>query len=102
MNVGIDLVNVDRFKNVKKKDYSKWSKIYTSREWVYAFRSVKSAERLAGLFAAKEAAIKANSGAKNLLAYEIKHDSKGQPKLKNGLVSISHDNGFAISIVLIK
>lgn len=102
MKIGIDIVSIDRFKNIKKEDYSKWSKVYTKSEWFYAFSSAKFKERLAGLFAAKEAALKAGKCSKSLLFYEIKHDQKGQPKLKNALVSISHDNGFAISIVLIK
>jgi holo-[acyl-carrier protein] synthase len=102
MKIGIDIVNINRFKNIKKEDYSKWSKVYTSSEWFYAFSSAKSRERLAGIFASKEAAVKAAKKSKCLLFYEIKHDSNGQPQISNGFVSISHDGGFAISVVLMK
>jgi len=103
MKLGLDLIAVDRFNDIKKNDFNKWSKIYSKKEWAYAFKNVKSAQRLAGIFAAKEAALKALSdgNSKNFLELEIRHTAMGQPTLDKALVSISHDKNLAIAIVLI-
>lgn len=104
MKLGLDLVAVDRFNGIKKNDFNKWSKVYSKKEWACAFKSVKSAQRLAGIFAAKEAAMKAvgKVGPAYFRKWEIKHELSGKPVLKpKGLLSISHDKNLAIAIVII-
>ena len=106
MNIGIDLVAIKRFKKIKKSQYSAWNRVFTEQEWDYAFHDKHSAEHLAGMFAAKEAAMKASgkAGIENLKTFEITHTAEGAPRLnKRGYrVSISHDHAYAIAVVLSK
>ena len=105
MNIGTDLVAVWRFRKIKKSDYAAWSRVFTEQEWDYAFHDKHSAEHLAGMFAAKEAAMKASgkAGIENLKTFEITHTTQGAPRLnKRGYcVSISHDRAYAIAVVLV-
>ena len=107
MNIGIDLVAIKRFQKLKAGDYKAWKHVFTVREWTYAFRAHHAhvAEHLAGMFAAKEAAMKASGkvGIENLKTFEIAHTTQGAPRLnKRGYhVSISHDHAYAIAVVLV-
>ncbi len=106
MNIGIDLVAIKKFKTIKRSDYKHWSRVFSASEWKYAFGYASSAEHLAGIFVAKEAAMKATGfvGAKNYKRFEIKHDRQGAPKIniKGGKVSISHDQNMAVAVVLVQ
>lgn len=106
--IGIDLVDIEKF-SIKASDKF-LKKIYTENELTYSFNKINSLQTLAGIFAAKEAIIKAI----NLnLAYilrkkiEIKHiDNRpivllGGKEI-NGSISISHDGNYAIAICQIK
>lgn len=86
-------------------DFRHWRKVFTSREWQYAFSgSGKFAERLAGMFAAKEAAMKAfdKIGAKHFLEFEISHLSSGAPKLNKSRsrISIAHNQDTVVAVVV--
>lgn len=106
--IGIDLVDIEKFSMKASDKFLK--KIYTEKELTYSFNKRNSLQTLAGIFAAKEAIIKAN----NLnLAYilrkkiEIKHiDNKPIALLGgkeiNGSISISHDGNYAIAICQMK
>lgn len=109
--IGIDIISVDKFRNIKKKDYPFWDKFYTKEEWEYCFSNMGFSEHLAGIFAAKEAVIKAygKKEINNHSQVEIKHKKYGQPwvKIKNLLkqdiqISISHDMGFGIAVAFKK
>jgi len=109
--IGIDIISINRFKKLKEGDHENWEKFFTAEEWQYCFREANFFEHLAGIFAAKEAAIKACEKKKvnNLSQIEIKHSENGQPvviikgnpELKIN-VSISHDKESAIAVALIK
>ena len=105
MNIGIDLVAVRRFKKIKKSQYGVWNRVFSEQEWDYAFHDTHSAQHLAGMFAAKEAAMKASgkTGIENMNMFEIAHTPQGAPRLnKRGYcVSISHDHAYAIAVVLV-
>ena len=105
MRIGIDLVAIKKFARVKKTDYAAWDKVFTPREWAYAFRGNHASEHLAGMFAAKEAWMKASGrvGVKNVKKIEVTHTAAGAPLLnrKQGRVSISHDKAYAVAVVLI-
>ena len=105
MNIGIDLVAIKRFEKIKAGDNKAWKHVFTEQEWDYAFHDKHSAEHLAGMFAAKEAAMKASgkAGIKNMKTFEITHTKEGAPRLnKRGYrVSISHDHAYAIAVVLV-
>ncbi len=105
MNIGIDLTEIKRFKKIKRSDYPHWERVFSAREWDYAFGDKSSAEHLAAMFAGKEAAMKATGfvGAKNYRKFEITHAPSGAPKIniKGGKISISHNQGLAIAVVLV-
>ena len=103
MDVGVDIIRVKRFKALKKGDFGHWKRVFTKREWNYAFKKAGAAECLAGFFAAKEAALKA-SGVRNraLIFFEILHTASGKPFFKNRRlkVSISHDGVYAVAAAI--
>ena len=109
--IGIDIAAIGRFKKISKSDFQRWNKIFTRAEWQYAFLGKRSAERLAGIFAAKEAAIKASAGIKKSFFsdWEITHRASGEPKLAfrgrkksfRIFLSISHDHDQAVAVVMI-
>ena len=105
MGIGIDLVAVRRFKKIKKADYDAWRHVFTGNEWKYAFKDTHSAEHLAGMFAAKEAAMKASGkvGVQHMKMFEVSHTAKGAPMLNKAgyQVSISHDFAYAVAVVCI-
>lgn len=106
MNIGIDLVAIKKFRNVTKSDYAKWKHVFTRNEWEYAFRDSHIPEHLAGIFAAKEAAMKASgrTGITGFKEFEIMHTAKGAPVLKRKgyKVSISHDQAYAVAVVVMR
>ena len=105
MSIGIDLVAVKKFKKIKKSDHSAWRHVFTDQEWGYAFGDSHSAEHLAGMFAAKEAAMKASGkvGVEHMKTFEVRHTVAGAPviKKKGYQVSISHDQAYAVAVVCI-
>lgn len=105
MNIGIDLISVGRFKNLKVDDFANWNKTFKEQEWLYAFKDVHSAEHLAGIFAVKEAAIKVFGLADSASFgdFEVHHDSLGKPflNIENVAVSVSHSQEHAVAVVLL-
>ena len=65
-----------------------------------------SAQHLAGIFAVKEATMKAlgKTGKEQFKKIEVKHLKSGAPRLtfKRSCVSISHDKNTAIAVVIFK
>jgi len=114
MKVGIDLVNSSRFEG---KTNSFFDKYFTQNELIYAKSRKSFTETIAGVFACKEAFLKALGVGVfkgiELNEVEVCHDDNGDPYLNlsekvkknyfiaNCSVSISHDNGFAIAICII-
>lgn len=105
--IGIDMIQINRFEAVIADDYGVWSKYFFQEEWEYCMQKPTPAQHLAGVFAAKEAIMKAQ-GQQYLGQYGrilIHHDNNGRPSatLDGGEVmhiSVSHDGGFAIAIAL--
>ena len=101
--VGIDCVEIKRFKSMARKALQK---IFTTKELAYCVSRLNPAQHLAGKFAAKEAVIKAfGSGKKlGLAEIEIINDQRGMPIAIIGsgkrkcLVSISHAGNMAIAV----
>ena len=94
--IGTDIVKISRIESsIKKQSFLNF--VYTD---------CKSSQSFAGLFAAKEALVKALECGidKPLSNYEILHNEAGAPyfsKLKNSSVSISHDGDYAMATVII-
>jgi holo-[acyl-carrier protein] synthase len=118
IGTGCDLVPVDRLREACLRHPPMLERLFSPRERGEAeLRGVRRWERLAGVFAAKEAALKA-LGTGMRVAFrdvEVDHDAAGRPLLRLGgeagavaarlgagrvHVSISHSGGFAIATVI--
>lgn len=106
-SVGFDLVEVGRFRGYKKND-SFLKKVFTERERFYCFSYKNPFPHLAGIFAVKEAAVKAMGVNKfSLAVIEVRHALSGKPELwlsrkriKTVAVSISHTDNVAGAVVI--
>lgn len=112
---GIDMVYVKRIEKLKDKD-SFLKKVFTLNELEYIKNKDNNIHTISGLFAAKEAFLKAfKKGINNydLKDIEISHDQNNAPfiilhnKALNECIynslslSITHDNDYAIAIILV-
>jgi len=109
--LGIDIIEIKRFRGVAKDDFSSWNKVFTEKEWEYCFGKSLPAQHLAGVFASKEAVMKAlgKSVIKGYDAIEIQHGPNGQPLVRLSVptkhpveISISHDKESAVAVVFAK
>jgi len=107
-SVGFDLVDIARFKRLKKGDPF-LKKVFTDQERTYCFARKAPAPHLAGIFAAKEAVLKALGANKFFFKdIEVRHASSGQPEIwlktkrSNGVyISISHTKITAGAIAIV-
>ena len=121
--IGIDSIEIERFKNWADRPYNELKKIFSDTEIAYCLKNKqKSAERFAARFAAKEAFYKALSQAlpendtpflticKNAYVY---HKKNGTPHLLvhwenitetpcKSLISITHSNSTATAMVIVE
>lgn len=110
---GIDLVNINRFLKLKD-NYSFMNSIFNFNELKYIKNCNNNIATIAGIYAAKEAMLKAiKKGINNysLKDIEISHGNNNAPfiilhndlkdKFNNISLSISHDGEYAIAIVSI-
>lgn len=103
--VGLDIVEVIRFKKFKKVTDPFLNKVFSEKEIQYCFSHKDPSVHLAGFFALKEAVSKALGTTRYPFAeIEVRHSEDGAPavfhkgkKLKVG-VSISHTKDTAIAI----
>jgi len=97
--IGIDIVNIKRFKN---KSIKFFNKIFSNQEILESNSNLY--EKLAGKWAAKEAAFKAGLNYANheieILTFDKKPHIIINGEKTNHMVSISHDNDYATAIVL--
>ena len=109
INVGIDIVDVSRFKKIPySKKPSFYKKIFLPTEIEYCLRFKNSYEHFAGKFAIKEAVQKAIGESVSMLEIETIHTNlkpkvKLRGKLKSKylfLVSLSHDKNIAVAVVI--
>ena len=108
--VGIDVVDIDRFKQTLERTPSLKQKLFTETE------RTKSIQSLASRFAAKEALIKALNTEKGILWHEaeVMNLESGKPVFNfygavadlmdgaNVHLSISHDAGVATAMVIVE
>lgn len=117
VGVGIDVVPVARFAQALERTPALAARLFTARERIGADGTPRSAESLAGRFAAKEALAKAlgAGGGMHWTDAEVVTDDTGRPLLAvtgtvaaraAGLgvtrwhVSLSHDGGIAAATVI--
>jgi holo-[acyl-carrier protein] synthase len=108
--VGIDVVDIDRFKRSLERTPGLESKLFTEAE------RVKSIQSLAARFAAKEALVKALNAENGILWHEaeVVNLVSGKPAFifygavadlvdgANVHLSISHDAGIATAMVIVE
>lgn len=118
MGIGIDLCGIGRISSMVGKE-SFLKKFFSEQERKYVAEKGATADTsIAGIYAAKEAFVKAiGTGIMNadLKAVEIIHTQQGQPRYnlsgwasaeadKKGMVSIylsiTHDNGVAVAVAV--
>ena len=123
-NIGIDVVDHEKFEIFSLKEYPHfYQRVFSNEEINYCMSSVNPTKKFSGLFAAKEALFKATSpyGHVFISQFGIRHSLKGQPlvfdkdnpglkmnqvminnELINVKISISHadqhSSAFAMSI----
>lgn len=101
MKIGTDIIRVHRVERACQNEHFR-ERVYTPAELEYC----KSPQSFAGLYAAKEAYLKALGVGieRRLNTIEIAHDELGKPYLKdveNSDLSISHDGDTAIATVIL-
>lgn len=106
--IGIDIINIERFKRATERWGEKFLKrIFTSEELSYCFKRKNPYPCLAGRFAVKEAVIKAsNTEGLSYRQIEVRIDEKKKPviflrgKKLSSLVSLSHERDYAVAVVV--
>jgi len=116
--VGVDAVDVDRFRRVIERRPALLERLFTEAERDYAGRARDPGPRLAVRFAAKEAVLKAlgvGIGAAPFRDVEVQRDEDGRPALqlwgeaaslaaRRGVhrwhVSLSHTDALAVASVV--
>lgn len=102
IGVGVDLVEVPRFREVIGRTPSMVDRLFTAAERDYAARQRDPAPRLAARFAAKEAVMKAlgvGLGAMELRSIEVvRDDDSGRPSLvlHDGALRVADDRGVTV------
>jgi holo-[acyl-carrier protein] synthase len=117
IGTGIDLAEVERYRFDERTRAWFARRVYTEEEMAYAMRKRLWAERLAGFFAAKEAARKAFGHAIPWRLVGVSHERSGKPILRfygdaEGLprsrkvtaihLSITHTASLASAIVILE
>lgn len=105
--VGIDIVDVKRFRQKKYEDNKKfYKKIFVKSEIDYCLKFKKCEQHFAGKFAIKEA-VKKSINQKIKMIDIITSHSNTKPKVRinsksqyNFQISISHEKNIAIGVVI--
>ena len=117
--IGIDVSETARLEEALKKE-SFWQRVYTEQECAFLKKKRFPAESAAGIWAAKEAALKAlgtGIGPISLREVEVLHDPEGRPLLQfhgralerakqlgevRAFLSITHSGGIAAAQVILE
>lgn len=117
VGIGLDLAQVERYRFDEAALAWFARKIYTEEEFAYAMRKANRFERLAGFFAAKEAARKAFGHAIPWREVGVSHEHSGKPTLRfyggaaqlptrRGVtrvhLSITHTKAVAAAVVILE
>lgn len=121
MQIGIDIVEVERIRTaVQRSGEGFMARVYTERERSYIGDPLANSERAAGIWAAKEAAVKAlGTGFRDGVLFhdlEVEYEETGRPCFKLGgrfhelmrqskltavSLSISHCKTHAVAAVVL-
>ena len=108
MDIGIDIEEVDRIKNIHQKWGNKFlNRLFSKAEIDYCFEKSDPYQSLTGKFCAKEALFKAMDETANFSDIETLNDKDGKPyvyingkKRENIKISISHTKKYAAAAVI--
>ena len=98
IGIGVDLVDVHRFRAVLQRRAQISERLFTKNELAYCNSATDPTERLAARFAAKEAVMKAlgvGLGAIRFREIEVIKDPSGRPDLKlhGGAAQLAQSSG---------
>lgn len=101
--VGIDIEDIDampRANDFREDEFYKMN--FSSAEIAYCILQPAPYASFAGLFAAKEAIVKANNSNRNrpFNTIVINHDQEGKPTYPGFYLSISHTSNLAVAVAL--
>lgn len=98
-SLGIDIQSTQAFSCLQsdKREFLRSYGCFSDTEISYCMSKLDWQETAAGIFALKEAVVKAERGTMNISDVTVNH-SQGVPTVNNYTCSISHDNGFAIAV----
>lgn len=109
MNVGIDCVDIGRFRKLRGATRSHFlTRTFSAQERAYCEKTADSATRYASTFAAKEAVVKALAGRVGTIEVDIRRTQAGQPEVfvrgrrRAIAVSMTHEAGLACAIAMSK
>jgi holo-[acyl-carrier protein] synthase len=109
IGVGIDIINVSRFRNMPfEKKVSFYKKIFHDNEINYCLKFKDPYTHFAGKFAIKESVIKSINIKENFLKIITDHNNKKPTVSISGKkdykfsASITHEKDYAIGIVIAK
>lgn len=112
IKVGTDIISIERIKKTENRFKEKFREKFLLKE-----EKASKIESLAGLWASKEAISKAlgvgigkelsfldiyiSKTSKGAPKFELLNEAKSKFNIKESSLSISHDGGFAIAVVVI-
>jgi phosphopantetheine--protein transferase-like protein len=102
-SIGIDIENIESLP--KTKDFRNegfYTDNFSEKEIAYCILQPNAYASFAGLFAAKEAIVKANNQYKNSKFNQliITHNAQGKPAFEGVNISISHTNDSAVAVAV--
>ena len=103
-SLGIDIENASSFESATDyREAAFYKSNFSAEEISYCLLQPNTLLSFAGLFAAKEAIVKADNSYQgvNFNNIEIKHDKLGKPVYKNFSISISHTDGVAVAVAFL-
>jgi len=101
LSLGIDIQSTQAFACLQadKREHLRSYGCFSDAEISHCLSKINCEETAAGIFALKEAVVKAEHGAVNISDIAVSY-SHGAPNVHNYACSISHDSGFAIAVAL--
>ena len=102
--IGIDIENIESLP--KTNDFRNegfYTDNFSEKEIAYCILQPNAYGSFAGLFAAKEAIVKANNQYKNIKFNQliITHNTQGKPTFEGVNISISHTNDAAVAVAVV-
>lgn len=108
MNIGTDILYIERLTNILEKNKSFINKVFTKKEIEIANNYTNPINFYATRFAAKEAIIKATNGKYDFKEIEILKEKSGKPLPKiinnnniNIKLSLSYDKDYVVAFAII-